>query len=52
MNTAPDEQFRRELSMNAGNCLRYFLVIYGLVLYGGFATNATAPAKPPDEPVA
>jgi hypothetical protein len=41
MNTAPDEQFRRELNMNAGNPTRYFLVIYGL-----FALDATAPAMP------
>jgi hypothetical protein len=38
MNTTPDEQFRRELNMNAGNCLRYFLVIYD------FARQATGRA--------
>ncbi|GMO97426.1 hypothetical protein TM239_15220 [Bradyrhizobium sp. TM239] len=47
INTTPDEQFRRELNMNAGNCLRYFLVIYDVS-----AANATAPAMRPDEPAA
>lgn len=44
MNTATDEQFRRELNMNAGNRPRYFLVIYDVL-----APDATAPAMPPDD---
>jgi hypothetical protein len=52
MNTTPHEQFRRELNMNAGNRLRYFLVIYELVSVDLVSVITTAPAKPPDEPAA